>query len=85
MSLVVWHVDGCAMCKQLACDHVLTVEAGNMEARVTVATHCIHLDSVVKQQPDNIDLTTRGCRVKGREHLNVAHDIPVVLKLLSTS
>jgi len=56
-----------------------------MEARVTVATHCIHLDSVVKQQPDNIDLTTRGCRVKGREHLNAAHDIPAVLKLLSTS
>ena len=58
MSFVVWCVNGRAMCNQLADDHVLTVETSNVKACVTVATHCIHLDSVVKQQPHDINLTT---------------------------
>ena len=49
MSLVVWCVDGCTMRNQLASDHVLTIEARNVQACVAMTTHRIHLDSVVKQ------------------------------------
>jgi len=49
MSLVVGRVNGGAVSNQLAGDHVLTVEARDVQARVAVATHRIHLDAVVEQ------------------------------------
>ena len=59
MSLVVSCVDGCTVCNQLAGNHVLTVEAGNMKACIAVAAYCIYLDCIVQQQSHDVDLTAR--------------------------
>ena len=58
MALVVWCVDGCSMRDQLTGDHVLTVETCGVQACVAMATNRIHLDSVIEQQPDDVDLST---------------------------
>jgi len=57
MSLVVGRVNGRAVCNQLTGDHVLAVQTRDVQAGVAVATDCIHLDAVVKQQPHDVDLT----------------------------
>lgn len=48
MSFVVRCVDGCTMCNQLTGDHVLTVEAGDVKARIAVAADCIHFNCIVQ-------------------------------------
>lgn len=57
MSTVVRCINCCTMCNELASDHVLAIETGDMQACVAVAAHCIHLNAIVEQQAHDVDLT----------------------------